>query len=86
MLPLSLIFDWQSRFTAPRFLSLPVSPILLNFGLYATLGLWMYRMLVKNIKHSIEDIRLLSRWEALGFAVYCDFLFWAFWSPPTIAL
>jgi len=51
---------------------------IVTLGLYASIAAWLVRMIVRNLKRDVEEVRLLSRWEAIGFAFYIDLLFYAF--------
>ena len=51
---------------------------LVTLLLYATLAGWLALMIVRNLKREMEEIRLLSRWQAIGFAFYINLLFYAF--------
>ena len=56
----------------------PVSFDWLTLILYASFGAWFVLMLRRNIKKDPEQTRLLSRWQAIGFAAFINFLFYAF--------
>ncbi|MBZ5647668.1 MAG: ABC transporter permease [Acidobacteriia bacterium] len=51
---------------------------IVTLALYFSLGAWFVLMIVRNFKRDIEEIRLLSRWQAIGFAFYINILFYAF--------
>jgi hypothetical protein len=53
----------------------------LTLLLYAAFGAWLVLMLVRNLKKGREQIRLLSRWQAVGFAAFLNVLFYAFLDP-----
>jgi hypothetical protein len=59
------------------FFWMPVSPLLVSVILYASAGAWLALMIVRNLKKDPEDIRLLSRWQAVGFAAYVNVLVFA---------
>jgi hypothetical protein len=46
--------------------------------LYASIGGWLGLMIVRNFKKDLEEVRLLTRWQAIGFAFYLNLLFYAF--------
>jgi len=48
---------------------------------YAALGAWFVLMLVRNLKKDREQIRQLSRWQAVGFGAFLNVLFYAFLDP-----
>lgn len=51
---------------------LPVSLLL-----YATFGAWVAVMLLRNLKRDYNEIRPLSRWQAVGCAAFLNFVFYA---------
>ena len=56
----------------------------LTILLYAAFGAWLALMLVRNLKKDREQIRLLSRWQAVGFAAFLNILFYAFLDPSRL--
>ena len=46
--------------------------------LYAAFGAWLVLMLTRNFKKDLEQVRLLSRGQALGFAIFLNALFYGF--------
>jgi hypothetical protein len=59
----------------------PVAFPLLTLILYFLFGSWFALMLVRNLKKDMDGIRLLSRWQAIGFAAFLNLLFYAFLNP-----
>lgn len=57
----------------------------LTLILYASFGAWFVLMLLRNIKKDPEQTRLLSRWQAIGFAAFLNLLFYAFLDPKMIS-
>ncbi len=57
----------------------------LTILLYAVFGAWLALMLARNLKKDREQIRLLSRWQAVGFGAFLNILFYAFLDPNAIA-
>ncbi|MDH4187598.1 MAG: hypothetical protein OEV08_11415, partial [Nitrospira sp.] len=55
--------------------------LFVGIGLNLSFGGWFALMLHRNIKRDFEEIRLLSRWQAVGFAVFLNVLFYALWKP-----
>jgi len=70
--------------TAPTLFGKPVSFVALTPVLYLLFGAWFVLMLVRNIKKDTDQIRLLSRWQAIGFAAFVNVLFVAFLDPKTV--
>jgi len=65
-----------------------VSWLLMTLVLCASFGAWLVLMLVRNLKRDYEDIRLLSRWQAVGCAAFLNFVFYALFTsgghnPPS---
>lgn len=80
------LFDPTARFgrVTPTFFGLPVSNVVLTLLLYAAFGAWFVLMLTRNLKKDLEEIRLLSRWQAVGFAAFLNVLFYAFLDPKRV--
>jgi hypothetical protein len=60
--------------------SFPILTVLV----YAALGAWFVLMLVRNLKKDREQIRHLSRWQAVGFGAFLNVLFYAFLDPKQL--
>lgn len=58
-----------------------VPSLLVSIILYASAAAWLLLMLSRNLKKDQEDIRLLSRWQAVGFTVYVNVLVFALLDP-----
>lgn len=79
-----LIPLYTSQITTPMsapFFGMPVPFLILSIGLYASFGAWIVMALVRNLKREREEIQLLTRFQALGFALYLNFLFLGFLNP-----
>lgn len=76
--------SYRSNLIPPTLFGLPVSFPLLTLTLYFLFGSWFALMLVRNLKKEIEGIRLLSRWQAIGFAAFLNILFFAFLNPRLV--
>jgi hypothetical protein len=63
------------------FFSLHVPYLILTTLLYVSFGAWLVMALVRNLKKEREEIQLLTRFQALGFAAYLNFLFLGFLHP-----
>lgn len=68
----------------PTLFGLPVSFVFLTLLLYAAFGAWFILMLRRNLKRDREQVRLLSRWQAIGFAAFLNLLFYAFLDPQRV--
>jgi hypothetical protein len=51
--------------------------LVISIVLYVTFGAWLALVLVRNLKKDLEDVRLLSRWQGIGFAAYVNALVFA---------
>jgi len=67
-----------SPYLSPPLFGIPASFPTLTVVLYGAFGAWIVVMLRRNIKRDVEEISLLSRWQALGFAAFLNLLFYAF--------
>lgn len=65
------------RGTPPTFFGRTVSFVFLSLLLYVALGAWFVLMLARNIKKDVPEIRLLSRWQSIGFVAFLNVLFYA---------
>jgi hypothetical protein len=63
------------------FFGAPIPYLALSLLLYASLGAWLVMALVRNLKREREEIQLLTRVQAVGFAAYMNFLFLGFLNP-----
>lgn len=63
--------------TVPVF-GVQVPYAVVTLALYASMAAWLVLMIVRNLKRDMEEIRLFSRWQAIGFAFYLNILFYAF--------
>jgi hypothetical protein len=59
--------------------------LLMTLLLCGSFGAWFVLMLVRNLKRDYEDIRLLSRWQAVGCAAFLNFVFYALLRPTHAA-
>jgi hypothetical protein len=60
-------------------------PVMTIF-LFALFGAWFVLMLARNLKKDREQIRLLSRWEAVGLVFFLNVLFYALLNPHRLEL
>ena len=54
--------------------------LLMNLTLCGSFGAWLVLMLVRNLKRDYDEIRPLSRWQAVGCAAFLNFVFYALFS------
>ena len=66
---------------APTLFGREVSWLLMNVLLCGAFIAWLAVMLVRNLKRDYQDIRPLSRWQAVGCAAFLNFLIYALLSP-----
>jgi hypothetical protein len=55
--------------------------LMMTLLLYATFGAWLALMLVRNLKRDFQEVRPLSRWQAVGYGVFLNIVFYALFSP-----
>ena len=63
--------------STPLFGVIPVPSLLLGVALNLSFSGWFALMLSRNIKKEPDEVRLLSRWQAVGFAIFITLLFHA---------
>jgi len=73
-------------FHIPTIFGLETSYFIATLLLYAALGAWLVVMLRRNLKKDADQVRLLSRWGAVGFAAFLNVLFYAFLDPKMMSL
>jgi hypothetical protein len=73
---LGMRFDGGREVTATLF-GLDVPWVLMTVLLCSSFGAWLALMLVRNLKRDYEEIRPLSRWQAVGCAAFLNFVFYA---------
>jgi ABC-type transport system involved in multi-copper enzyme maturation permease subunit len=75
------LFDKGASFELPRIFGSPVPWTVLSLLLYVTLGAWLVLMLVRTLTKDYEQMRPLSRWQAVGCAAFLNFITYAFYVP-----
>jgi hypothetical protein len=55
--------------------------VAMSLILYVTFGAWFALMLLRNLKRDYQEMRLLSRWEAVGCAGFLNFMVYALFKP-----
>ena len=63
------------------FFGSPIRFLTLTILLYILFGSWLVLMLLRNLKREHTEIRLLRRWQALGFTAFLNVLFYALLAP-----
>jgi hypothetical protein len=73
---LRMSFDYRGYVT-PRLFGLAVPWLVMSLLLYASVGSWLAAMIVRNLKRDYDEIRLLSRWQAVGCAAFLNLVLYA---------
>jgi hypothetical protein len=55
--------------------------LLMTVLLYVTFGAWLVLMLVRNLKKGVNEMRLLSHWQAVGCCAFLNFVLYAVLDP-----
>ncbi len=71
-------------FTPVPFFGVQVPSLFVSVVLYVSAGAWLLLILLRNLKKDREDIRLLSRWQVVGFTVYFNLLVFALLDLRTV--
>ena len=74
-----------SRREAKKLIPVETSYFIVTLLLYAAFGAWMAVILRSNLKKETDQIRLLSRWGAVGFGAFLNVLFYAFLDPKMLS-
>ncbi len=85
-LPVLALYNLQGDLTrsVPTLLGVPVSFPKLAVLLCVLFGAWFALMIIRNLKRDREEIRLLSRWQGVGFAAFLNVLFYALLDPKQV--
>jgi hypothetical protein len=76
----------DSPFRSPTIFGLETSYFIVTLFLYTVCGAWLVVMLRRNLKRETDQIRLLSRWGAVGFGAFLNVLFYAFLDPKLLSV
>jgi hypothetical protein len=55
--------------------------LLMTVLLYVTFGAWLVLMLVRNLKKDVNEMSLLSHWQAVGCCAFLNFVLYAVLNP-----
>lgn len=55
--------------------------LLMTILLYVSFGAWLVLMLVRNLKKDVNEMRLLSHWQAVGCCAFLNFVLYAVLDP-----
>src|SRR5208282_4388347 len=86
---LSPLTGFERLFTKGPFARATVfgSPVpwgIMSLLLYATFGFWLVLMLLRTLTKEYEQMRPLSRWQAVGCAAFLNFTLYALYVPRTL--
>jgi ABC-type transport system involved in multi-copper enzyme maturation permease subunit len=79
------LFDDYAYFGHPTIFGRPVPWVVLSLVLYLTLGAWLVLTLVRTLTKDYDQMRPLSRWQAVGCAAFLNFTVIAFYLPRPFA-
>jgi hypothetical protein len=77
--------DAEIALAKPTLFGVTTSFPVLTVLVYAAFGAWFVLMLARNLKKDREQLRYLSRWQAVGFGAFLNVLFYAFLDPKPLA-
>ncbi len=87
-LPVLALYNPQAQVdltrSVPTLLGVPVSFPEMAVLLCVLFGAWFTLMIIRNLKRDREQIRLLSRWQGVGFAAFLNVLFYALLDPKQV--
>jgi len=55
--------------------------LLMTILLYITFGAWLVLMLLRNLKKDVNEMQLLSHWQAVGCCAFLNFVLYALLDP-----
>jgi hypothetical protein len=65
----------------PTIFGTPVSWLTMSLLLYSTFGAWLIVMILQGLKKDFDQIKPLSRWEAIACAAFLNFTVYALFLP-----
>lgn len=72
------LYDPSAVHVTPTLFGAPSSFLFLSLLLYFSFGGWLALMIARNLKRDLEELRLLSRWQAIRFTIFLNLLVFAF--------
>ena len=68
---------------APTIFGAPVSWLTMSVILYSTFGAWFVLMILRSLKKDFDQIKTLSRWQAVSCATFLNFTAYALFQPQS---
>jgi len=78
------LFDEYAYFGLPRIFGSPVPWVVLSLLLYLMFGAWLALTLLRTLTKDYDQMRSLSRWQAVGCAAFLNFTLYALFVPRTL--
>ncbi len=78
------LFDNDPSFGLPIVFGSPVPWVVLSLLLYLTFGAWLALTLLRTLTKDYDQMRSLSRWQAVGCAAFLNFTLYALFVPRTV--
>jgi hypothetical protein len=79
------LFDEHAYFGQPAVFGRSVPWVVLSLVLYLTFGAWLALTLVRTLTRDYDQMRPLSRWQAVGCSAFLNFIVIAFYVPRPFA-
>ena len=76
-----LAADRSGHQSVARLFGAEVSWLLMSMLLYSTFGAWLVLMIVQNLKRDYDEVRPLSRWQAVGCAAFLNLMLYLMFYP-----
>jgi hypothetical protein len=80
LIPL-LADDRSAHHFVARLFGAEVPWLLMSVLLYSTFGAWLVLMIVQNLKRDYDEVRPLSRWQAVGCAAFLNLILYLLFFP-----
>jgi ABC-2 family transporter protein len=84
LFPLVGVADAHTTTARATVFGSPVPWVLISLLLYLTVGAWLKLILIRNLKKDYQEIRILSRWQAVGCAAFLNFVVYALFYPSAV--
>jgi len=75
------LFDPQTTQHPATIFGAHLSWLFMSLLLYSTFGAWFVLMIIRSLKRDFDQIKPLSRWQAVGCAAFLNFTVYALFQP-----
>jgi hypothetical protein len=80
------LLNKDAGFGIPTIFGHPIPWVVVSLLLYLTLGAWLVLTLLQTLTKDYDQMRPLSRWQAVGCAAFLNFIIYALYIPHLLPL